>query len=68
MEIEWFKDGKSLYKTTLPNGSTETLRKELAIKGGVKNPDRYTISKDGEIKVDSDNTFVEQLQKELNNI
>lgn len=64
-EIEFFRRGKSLYKTCLPEGSNAELRKAIAKHGGIEGVyDRFVIITDGKIRVDSEKEDV--LKEEMN--
>lgn len=62
-EIEWFKDGKSLFKTCLPERSDEILRTHIANHFKIKDADRVVIISHGKIRMDSDIHFI--LKREL---
>lgn len=64
-EIEWFCKERSVYKTCLPELSTETLRIAIMNHGGVSRPDRMVIidGRTGKIRLDSEKHLI--LRKEL---
>lgn len=70
-EIEYFKDGKSIYKTCLQRVSNSTLRKAIwtdrnrFIVKDIDFPDRVVILTNGAIRIDSDWENGKQLIDEL---